>query len=76
MGDKLWVMTDGGLKQGDGYFGWVITTDTNMQWEGRGYVQSNAELAESLRTEAGITTPQYNPRQQNTSWTIKALSKE
>eukprot|EP00957_Ditylum_brightwellii_P039776 3011264-Ditylum_brightwellii.AAC.1 len=51
LGDKLWIVTGGGLKRGDGYYGWVIATDTNILWEGRGYVQSNAELVKSLRTE-------------------------
>eukprot|EP00957_Ditylum_brightwellii_P135463 10328222-Ditylum_brightwellii.AAC.1 len=54
LGNKLWIVTDGGLKQGDRYYGWVIATDTNIIWEGRGYVQSNAELVESLHTE-GMT---------------------
>eukprot|EP00957_Ditylum_brightwellii_P119739 9135771-Ditylum_brightwellii.AAC.1 len=30
LGDKLWVVTDRGLKQGDRYFGWVIATDMNI----------------------------------------------
>eukprot|EP00957_Ditylum_brightwellii_P114986 8770131-Ditylum_brightwellii.AAC.1 len=51
LGDKLWIVTDVGLKQGDGYFGSVIATDKNILWKGREYVQSNADLVESLRTE-------------------------
>eukprot|EP00957_Ditylum_brightwellii_P203068 15333085-Ditylum_brightwellii.AAC.1 len=51
LGDKLWAVTDRGLKRGDGYFGWVIATDTNILWEGEEYAQSNAELAESIHTE-------------------------
>eukprot|EP00957_Ditylum_brightwellii_P054830 4155353-Ditylum_brightwellii.AAC.2 len=51
LGDTIWVVTDGGLKRGDGYFVWVITTDTNILWEGHGYIQGNDKLAESLRTE-------------------------
>eukprot|EP00957_Ditylum_brightwellii_P056563 4288074-Ditylum_brightwellii.AAC.1 len=54
MGNKLQIVTDRGLKQGDGYYGWMITTDMNIIWEGRGYVQSNADIVESLRTE-GMT---------------------
>eukprot|EP00957_Ditylum_brightwellii_P180806 13774301-Ditylum_brightwellii.AAC.1 len=51
LGDKLWIVTDRGLKQGDGYYDWVIATDTNILWEGRGYAQSDAELVESLCME-------------------------
>eukprot|EP00957_Ditylum_brightwellii_P198900 15160146-Ditylum_brightwellii.AAC.2 len=54
LGDKLWIVTDRGLKRGDRYYGWVIAADTNILWEGRGYVQSNAELVESLHME-GMT---------------------
>ena len=38
MADKIWLVTDGGLNNGDGYFGWVIASNTNILWEGRGYV--------------------------------------
>eukprot|EP00957_Ditylum_brightwellii_P036478 2762914-Ditylum_brightwellii.AAC.1 len=37
LGNKLWIVADGGLKNGDGYYSWVIAMDTNILWEGRGY---------------------------------------
>eukprot|EP00957_Ditylum_brightwellii_P046355 3518143-Ditylum_brightwellii.AAC.1 len=51
LSNDLLVVTDGGKFKDDGYFGWVIATGTTILWEARGYVQSNPELLESLRTE-------------------------
>eukprot|EP00957_Ditylum_brightwellii_P134860 10282033-Ditylum_brightwellii.AAC.1 len=51
MADKIWLVTDGGLNNGDGYFGWAIALDTNILWEGRGYVRGNEDLTESLCTK-------------------------
>ena len=42
-------ITDKGLKNEEGSFGWVIATDTNILWEGQEYVQGNKELTESLK---------------------------
>ena len=44
-------MTDGGVAEEDGYYGWVIATDTTILWEGNGYVPSNPKLLETLRAE-------------------------
>eukprot|EP00957_Ditylum_brightwellii_P079307 6030248-Ditylum_brightwellii.AAC.1 len=45
------MVTDGGMYAKDGYFGWVIATETTILWEARGYVQANPNMIESLRTE-------------------------
>eukprot|EP00957_Ditylum_brightwellii_P042699 3233550-Ditylum_brightwellii.AAC.1 len=51
MGSELWVAADGGVKGSLGYFGWVIATETQVLWEGKGQSQSNPELIESLQAE-------------------------
>eukprot|EP00957_Ditylum_brightwellii_P201824 15327368-Ditylum_brightwellii.AAC.2 len=50
--DTIWHVTDGGKEENNGYYRWVLTTDTTRLWEGQGYVQSNLELLESQRTES------------------------
>ena len=52
MGSALWIATDRGVKGPLGYFGWVIATDTQVLWEGKGQAQSNPDLIESLRAES------------------------
>ena len=52
MGSALWIATDGGAKGPLGYFGWVIATDTNILWKGKGQAYSNPDLIESLRAES------------------------
>ena len=38
---QLWIVSDGGLCQDIGYYGWVIANDTSIIWEGRGQVPGN-----------------------------------
>eukprot|EP00957_Ditylum_brightwellii_P148087 11275032-Ditylum_brightwellii.AAC.1 len=45
--DNIWIVTDGGKEDIDGYYGWLIATDTTIMWEGKGYVQSNLLLLET-----------------------------
>eukprot|EP00957_Ditylum_brightwellii_P002951 225564-Ditylum_brightwellii.AAC.1 len=49
--DALWLVSDGGKEEDDGYYRWVIATDTEIIWEGRGYVQANKNLLETQQTE-------------------------
>ena len=51
-GVKLWFVTDGGAKDGKGYFGWVIATATQILWRGKGKANGNPHQMESLRTES------------------------
>eukprot|EP00957_Ditylum_brightwellii_P164334 12510557-Ditylum_brightwellii.AAC.1 len=33
LADKIWLVTDGRVAEEDGYFGWVIPTETMVLWE-------------------------------------------
>eukprot|EP00957_Ditylum_brightwellii_P099905 7613009-Ditylum_brightwellii.AAC.1 len=48
MGSVLWIATDSGVKGPLRYVRWVIATDTQVLWEGKGQAQSNPDLIESL----------------------------
>lgn len=52
LGTKLWIATDGGVMEGNGYFGWVIATDTEMLTSNYGHAPENPLLTEYLRTES------------------------
>eukprot|EP00978_Attheya_sp_CCMP212_P014029 scaffold35568_cov62-Attheya_sp.AAC.1 len=45
---NLYLVSDGGATEGHGYFGWVIATGNTVLWNGKGRVQGNANLMESL----------------------------
>ena len=45
-------MSDGGLFQDHGYYGWVIANDASIIWEGRGRVPGNHDQFDSLRSES------------------------
>ena len=49
---SLWIVSDGGLFQNHGYYGWVIANDTSIIWEGRGRVPGNHDQFDSLRSES------------------------
>ena len=49
---KIWIVSDGGLKQTDGSYGWVIASDTDILYEGKGRVSSNPSKIDSLRVES------------------------
>eukprot|EP00978_Attheya_sp_CCMP212_P011911 scaffold29619_cov63-Attheya_sp.AAC.6 len=49
---NLYLVSDGGATEGHGYFGWVIATGSTVLWNGKGRVQGNTNLMESLRTES------------------------
>eukprot|EP00978_Attheya_sp_CCMP212_P022685 scaffold68115_cov70-Attheya_sp.AAC.3 len=49
---NLYLVSDGGATEGHGYFGWVIATESIILWNGKGRVQINPNLMESLRTES------------------------
>jgi len=49
----IWLVTDGGVSDSIGYFGWVIATDTTILFEGKGSVQGNDEEMDSTRAESG-----------------------
>jgi hypothetical protein len=52
IGTRLFFVTDGGDTDGDGYFGWVLATDTEILWTGSGLSPGNKSLNESLRSES------------------------
>ena len=51
--DKLWVVTDGGVYDGKGYFGWVMATSDQIIYEHAGTVPGNQEEMDSTRAESG-----------------------
>jgi hypothetical protein len=52
LGLDIWLITDGGDTDGNGYYGWVIATDTHILFKGKGLSPGNQELNESLRSES------------------------
>jgi hypothetical protein len=52
MGTPILFVSDGGLTDGLGTFGWVIATDTGTLCEGLGLSAGNQHLNESLRSES------------------------
>ena len=52
MGENIWLVSDGGLDDATGYFGWVIASDRQILWRNRGHVQGERHLLETLRTES------------------------
>ena len=48
LGLDIWLVTDGGDTDGNGYYGWVIATDTHILVKGKGLSPGNQELNESL----------------------------
>ena len=49
--ETLWVVSDGGLDDNLGYYGWVIANSSQILCEGRGLDPGNPEKLDSLRTE-------------------------
>ena len=49
----IWIVTDGGVSDSIGYYGWVIATDTTILYESQGSVQGNDEEMDSTRAESG-----------------------
>ena len=49
---NIWIVSDGGLANTSGYYGWVIASDTDILHEGKGRVPSNPSQIDSLRTES------------------------
>ena len=47
-GVKLWCGTDGGAKDGKGYFGWVIATATEILWRGKDKANGNPHQMEKV----------------------------
>ena len=50
--EYIWIVSDGGLAHTQGYYGWVIATDTDILYEGRGRVPSKPSHLDSLRSES------------------------
>jgi hypothetical protein len=48
LGLDIWLVTDGGDTDGNGYYGWVIATDTHILVKGKGLSPGNQEMNESL----------------------------
>eukprot|EP00957_Ditylum_brightwellii_P082199 6250295-Ditylum_brightwellii.AAC.1 len=48
---EIWWVTDGGLDDDIGYFGWVIAIDQQILWKNRGHTPGHEEYIETLRTE-------------------------
>ena len=49
----LWVVTDGGVSDSIGYYGWVIATSSTILYEDKGQITGNEEEMDSCRAEAG-----------------------
>ena len=52
LASTLWIVTDGGVKDSMGYYGWVIATDTSVLYESNGCVPGNGEEMDSCRAES------------------------
>ena len=46
--DKIWIVSDGGLHDTNGYYGWVIASDNDILYEGNGRFPSNSSQIDSL----------------------------
>eukprot|EP00957_Ditylum_brightwellii_P086879 6612437-Ditylum_brightwellii.AAC.1 len=51
LAQELYYVTIGRANDGIGYFGWLITTDTNILIEGKGQALRKDSLVESLRAK-------------------------
>eukprot|EP00957_Ditylum_brightwellii_P169399 12893232-Ditylum_brightwellii.AAC.1 len=49
--NTLYLVTDGGVKEKVGYFGWVIATVMDILCKAKGHTPGPLKLMESLRTE-------------------------
>jgi hypothetical protein len=52
LGLDIWLVTDGGDTDGNGYYGWVIATNTHILVRGKDLSPGNQEQNESLRSES------------------------
>ena len=52
LGHNLFIVSDGGDTDGNGYFGWVIANEHSVLWQGSGLSPGNQHLNESLRSES------------------------
>ena len=50
--DTIYIVSDGGVADTEGYYGWVIATSSNIVIEGHGYVPGNPSHIDSLRAES------------------------
>eukprot|EP00957_Ditylum_brightwellii_P102502 7812040-Ditylum_brightwellii.AAC.1 len=48
----IWIVLDGGVKEGFGYFGFVVATRSKVLWKGNGQSQGNHNHMESICTES------------------------
>eukprot|EP00957_Ditylum_brightwellii_P155434 11831294-Ditylum_brightwellii.AAC.2 len=51
--EEIWVVTNGGVNESYGYFGFVIATGSQILWKGHRQAQGNAMQMESLRAGSG-----------------------
>eukprot|EP00972_Heterocapsa_arctica_P017610 2603274-Heterocapsa_arctica.AAC.1 len=52
LGHNLFIVSDGGDTDGNGYFGWVIANEHSTLCQGSGLSPGNQHLNESLRSES------------------------
>eukprot|EP00978_Attheya_sp_CCMP212_P015598 scaffold40191_cov60-Attheya_sp.AAC.5 len=52
LGHNLFIVSDGGDTDGNGYFGWVIANEHSTLYQGSGLSPGNQHLNESLRSES------------------------
>eukprot|EP00957_Ditylum_brightwellii_P031002 2349199-Ditylum_brightwellii.AAC.1 len=48
----IYLVTDGGVKDSIGYYGWVIVTVIEIVWEAKGHAPGSLKQMESLRAES------------------------
>lgn len=77
--DTIYVVSDGGVADTEGYYGWVIATSSNIVIEGHGYVPGNPSHIDSLRAESmgmlhALTVMSHQQEQTNCSGQIVLAS--
>ena len=50
--ETIYIVSDGGTVNNEGYYGWVIATSSTIIIEGHGYVPGNPSQIDSLRAES------------------------
>ena len=50
--DVIWIVSDGGVTENTGYYGWVIADSYKILFEGSGITLGNPDQMDSLRAES------------------------
>eukprot|EP00957_Ditylum_brightwellii_P126230 9623181-Ditylum_brightwellii.AAC.1 len=56
--EEIWIVSGGRVKEGFGYFGFVVATGSRILWKGNGQSQGNHNRMKSLCAESstGLAT--------------------